>query len=309
MSIRLSDAATFLVSGDAGIRRVFNGMHITFYTGAQPTSANDGIGSSQPIISFTESDQVFTPQKNAMWKITFSSVTGTVAVQSIKMGDLEILCNEVSATSAESLASLLSAEINLCVSNCGYSATSSGGDVFIYAPISVGSRLNGLRAVVTFTGSMTVVHGDSGHLGLPTSLGVDPVGGLSFARPVDGNNLSPAENCYYLEKTIGENWLGKNGFGPATAAQTALFSGITNGQTYSAGWGRICLSDGDTGFDFTSGDNGYVRLDFSVGTSGADCIMLPSTSFLINTTVGSEIESTISKFILKIPKNMRIGDY
>ena len=180
MAIRLSDAAAALTIGDTGLRGAINLCKIIFYTGAQPSSANDSIGSAQPIITF------------------FAA------------------------------------------------------------------------------------------------------GGLSFATPVDGSALSPSEDIYYISKDSGQTWNGNNGFNESSA----VHSGITNGQTYSAGWGRAIISTGDTGNDATSGTGGYVRVDFSVGSANSDCVMVPSPSFLVNTTSGQEIESIISSFMLKINKNM-----
>jgi hypothetical protein len=181
VAIRLSDAAAALVIGNTGLRGAITGAKINFYTGAQPTSANDSIGTAQPIITF-----------------------------------------------------------------------SSGGS------------------------------------------------GVTFAAPQDGSGLSPAEDVFYIEKTSSETWSGQNGFDSAGT----VFSGITNGDTYQAGWARIIVSVGDTGSDATSGTSGYVRVDFSIGIANADCDMLPNTSFLVNTASGSEITSVMSEFILKINKQM-----
>jgi len=53
VSIRLSDAAAALVIGDTGLRGAITGCKIHFYTGSQPASANDSIGTSQAVIAFT----------------------------------------------------------------------------------------------------------------------------------------------------------------------------------------------------------------------------------------------------------------
>jgi hypothetical protein len=181
VAIRLSDAAAALTIGDTGLKGAISGGRIHFYTGSQPASANDSIGTSQPII--------------------------------------------------------------------GINASGSG---------------------------------------------------IEFEAPADGAALTPAEAVYFIEKLQSQTWKGNNGFD----VDGNLFSGITDGSTYQAGWGRIIVSAGDTGNDATFGDSGYVRVDFSIGTSNADCIMLPNTSFLVNTTTGSEIETIVNQFILKIKKQM-----
>lgn len=181
MAIRFSDAATALIIGDTGLKGAITGSKIHFFSGSQPSSANDSSGTSQPIIAFTAS-------------------------------------------------------------------------------------------------------------GL----------GLEFENPADGSGLTPPEDVFYIEKSSLQTWNGNNGFDSAGA----VFSGITDGSTYTAGWGRIIASVGDSGSDATSGTGGYVRVDFSIGTSNADCIMLPTPSFLVNTASGQEYESILSSFILKIKKNM-----
>jgi len=181
VSIRLSDAAAALVIGDTGLRGAITGCKINLYTGTQPTSANDAVGTAQPIICF--------------------NVTGT---------------------------------------------------------------------------------------------------GLEFEEPKDGTLLTPAEDVYYIEKSLSQTWSGQNGLESAGTP----FAGITDGETYQAGWGRIIASAGDTGNDSTSGSSGYIRVDFSVGTANADCIMLPNTSFYVKTATGEEISSVIEHFILKIRKQI-----
>ncbi len=293
------------MAGDIGLRRAIYGSHITFFTGSQPASANSTIGSSQPIITFTKADGVYTPEVKASWQAEFSSVSGTATITSITVGGIELLSGEVSGDNITDIASSAAESINENVLNLNFTAFSSLGVLTVQAPKATGTKLNGLNLVVATSGTINTAYNDSpSNNGSPFVDGVDHENGLEFTYPQDGAGLSPAESVFYIEKPSGDVWSGLNGYGPATATKTALFAGITNGQTYTAGWGRICVDAGDTGFDATSGLDGYVRVDFSVGTSGADCIMLPSTSFLVNTALGNEIQSVINSFRLKLKKNM-----
>ena len=75
MAIRLSDAAAALMAGDVGLRRALAGAHMTFYTGTQPTSANNAIGTAQPIVAFTKDDSVQTEETLATWELVSSAIT------------------------------------------------------------------------------------------------------------------------------------------------------------------------------------------------------------------------------------------
>jgi len=309
MAIRFSDAATALMAGDVGLRRALSGAHLVFYTGTQPTSGNSSIGTSQPIIAFTVNDGVYVADTKAQWKVTFTDTTANDTITSIKIGgaagtnSFDILGGTVtaSATDDTTLAIQVAAAINANIANCDFTATSSSGVVTISAPKGSGTAFNSCLMVVAGSGVTSTYDPVGG--GVFTT-GVASSNGLTFGAPLDGASLSPAEDIFYIEKSSTETWKGKNGFGPATAAATAVFTGIVNGTTYTAGWARICASSGDDGSTATSGETGYIRVDFSVGTSGTDFVMSPTATFAVNTTSGAEIESVINSFRLKINKKM-----
>ena len=296
MSIRFSDAATALMAGDVGLRRALANSNITFYTGTQPTTANDSIGSSQPIISFTNADAVFTANVEQTWRVTFSAYTPTTNITAVKIDNLDILGGTVSfgADIATGCAAVAAA-INANIYNCDFTATATSTQVLIQAPRASGAFFNSGVLSVTKSGGTLTATVD----GVITT-GVTGANGLTFDAPVANVDTT----TYDLVKPVAQVWKGKNGFGPATAAATAVYTGIVTGNTYTAGWGRIICSSGDDGSTATSGATGYVRIDFSVGTSGTDFIMAPAATFTVNTTSGSEIESTINSFSLKLSKNI-----
>lgn len=298
MAIRLSDAAAILMLEDVGLRRAINGCNITLFTGSQPMSANDGAGSMQPIINFTKDDGVYTETKQATWSVSFSAVSGTVYIPSISVGGLILIEKTVSATSESILASTLAQEINEAATNLDFSAVATAGTLVITAPHGTGAAYNNAILEVSSSGSVTITFNDPSHNGGVFSAGVNHVNGLSFAYSEDDGD------SFSIKKDPSETWKGKNGYGPATSSIDSVYNGITNGNTYTAGWGRICVSEGDTGLDSTSGINGYIRIDFSVGSANADCIITPSPTFTVNTNSGQENESVFNQLKLNIAKKM-----
>lgn len=312
MAIRLSDAACALMAGDVGLRRSLAGAHITFYEGQQPDSANDNIGTSQSIISFTLNDSVWTGETRAQWKFTLTNTTLGDTCTSVKIGGaagtngFDILGGTVTATASDdtTMAAQITAAINANIANCDFTATASSGAVTITAPYGTGVALN--TAIVVAAGSgITFTYNDGGGTGAVFTTGVASANGFTFSAPADGSGLAPAEDVFYIQKSVGETWKGKNGFGPAGSVATAVFAGIISGNSYTANWGRLCATAGDDGSAATSGESGYVRVDFSVGTTSAyDVVMQPTNEFVVNTASGYEIESALTSFRLKIDKNM-----
>ncbi len=300
--IRFSDAAAALLAGDGGLRRALSGAHMVFYTGTQPASANATPGTSQPIISFTKDDGVFVAETRPQWEIVFSGITGTAGLSSLKIDNWEILGATVTADSLADVADDVATQINANLANVDFRASSDGVDtVTITGPKGVGAAMNSCVIAGTESGTITCTETGAGAVSVS---GVNSSNALAFDVPANGTGLTPAEEVFYIAKPSGATWKGKNGFGPATAAATAVFTGIVDGNTYTAGWGRICASAGDDGSTATSGEDGYVRVDFSIGTSGTDFIMSPAATFTVNTTSGDEIETLINTLRLKINKKM-----
>ena len=298
MAIRYSDAMIAMIIGDIGLRKSVYGSKILFFTGSQPANANSGSGSSQPIIEFTDNAGEYSSEVVPTWQFTITNLTGTASITSISLSGFEIMNGNAEATTNEDLASEVSSSINSCVSNMGFHSSVSGNVVSIYGSKSSGSRLNPFSVIVASSGTVTITYDDTAHTGAPLTDGVDAINGLSFDQEQDGEDLSPVYNGYYIKKASSQTWAGLNGY----KSDGTLFTGITNDNTYSAGWGRLCISENDTGFDATSGNDGYARIDFSVGATTADCIMSPQPSFYIETSSGSEIQSIINSFILKMSK-------
>lgn len=300
MAIRLSDAACALMAGDVGLRRALANAHMVFYTGSQPSSANSAKGTAQPIVAFTKDDSVLTEETLATWVITFSAITGTAGLSSLTLDNMEILGTTVTNTALGTVADDVATQINTFVGNAGITAVSdSVSAVTVTAPKGSGASWNSMVLLGTESGTITATETGAGAV---VVTGVAAVNGLTFDVAADGADLVPAESNFYIAKPSGETWKGKNGFGPADAAATAVFTGITDGNSYTAGWGRICASPGDDGEGATSGADGYIRVDFNIGTSTEDFVISPSASLTVNTASGSEIESILNTFKLKVAK-------
>jgi hypothetical protein len=328
MAIRYSDAATALQAGDSGLRRALSNASITFFTGTQPTSANDSYGSSQPIISFTLADGVLTQEVIALALLDFTGATGSETLTSITVSGIEVFgttltfgttVNGVALSTATLFAEAVAWQINDFNAALDINAVPSGATVTLHAPKNTGIALN--NAAIYATGTVvwngaaahmssgavaateTPNHWDSGNGRFGSGAGGNTAGvaaanGLTFNAPT--NNTTAL--TYDLEKPSSQTWTGNNGYGPATASAATVFSGIVNGTTYTAGWGRILCSAGDDGSAATSGATGYIRCDFTVGTSGTDFIMSPAATFLVNTT--TPIPTTINTFTLRVSKNL-----
>jgi hypothetical protein len=318
MAIRFSDAATALMAGDAGLRRALSNAKIVFYTGSQPTSANDSYGSAQPIIAFSVSDGAVTDDVQALAVFDFTGVATGETVTSITVGGFEILGATVTSV-ANSIGSLLAAQINKYLGPIDFTASASGETVTVYSPKNSGTAFNNASIVAggtaVWTGAASHMksgavassanpntwsagNGRFGSGGGGNTAGVAGANGLTFDWPVNNTTTS----TYDLSKPSTETWSGSNGYDASTATPGTIYSGITTGTTYTAGWGRILCSATDTGSAATSGATGFIRVDFSVGTSGTDFIMAPAATFTVNTT--TPITTTINSFTLQIAKNL-----
>jgi len=300
VAIRYSDASLAKITGNSGLRQLVEGSKILMFTGAQPANPNQSAGTAQPIVAFTDDNGVYSAEVSAKWQFTLSGVSGTAGITSMAIGGVEILGTTATNTTATSIVEDTATAVNANVSNQGYNASFSGDSLVITAAKGSGGTLNALSLVIATTGTVTTTYDDTAHTGAPSVIGVMSSNGLSFNVGADGSSLSPSFDGFFLQKKTGQTWKGRNGYD----SSNTLFSGITTGTSYSAGWGRICMSVNDTGLDATTGIDGYARIDFSVGSANADCIMLPAPSFFVETATGQEIESLINSFILKINRRM-----
>lgn len=289
--LRMSDALTALMAGDVGLRRALSNCYVNFYTGSQPTDANQApIG--QKIIAFrkgTLGTEVVTMPVRPEWKLTLSGTTSG-SLDTVKVAGFDVLGGAVTyATSFTNTAALAAAQINSNIANIDFTARSSGADLYIKGPYGVGTGMNALALTATATTLTATVAGDGTPTGSGGTAGVAAANTSNFLPPVDGASLSPVLYAMQLQKEASA-WSGKAGFDHSNSA----IAGFTSG-TLTAGWCRIIASAGDDN-TLSTGVDGFLRLDMSVGTSATDVIMSPSAGFAFGAV------TTVSIFNLNLPK-------
>lgn len=291
MAFRLSDGLVFKMQ-KYGEWRALSGGYINYFSGTQPASANYAV-SGQKIICFKggTSSQAHVFETRPRWKFTLSSgSSGTV--DTVKIDGRDLLGAAVTyASSLTNTASLVAAQINGYLGNRFYSATSSGADVYVVGPYGTGTAMNSAVLTATTTTLSITVAGDGTPSGSGGTAGVASAYGCNFLPPADGSTLTTPYTADSTVVFLGKDattWTGIAGYDNTNTAITGFSAG-----TLTAGWGRLVLSYGDDD-TLSTGETGYARLDFSIGTSDAyDVVMSPSASFAWG------VAQTISTFIYK----------
>lgn len=292
MTIRKSDALTFLEMGDVGLRRALANCWIDFFEGTQPATANAASTGYQKIITFKTgtSSNAYVGETRPKWKVTLSGTTSG-SLDTVKIAGFDVLGGAVSyATSFTATAAAAAAQINSKVTNIDFIATSDGADLYIYGPIGVGTGMNALVCATTATTLTATVAGAGTPAASGGTDGIASAYGCNWLAPYDGTLLTVPDSTVLVLSKDTTTWQGSGGFDKGNSA----ISGFTSG-TKTAGWGRICASPSDDG-SATSGETGFVRLDFSIGASGADVNISPSPAYTYNVT------QYITGFRLKLPK-------
>lgn len=231
MAIRFSDALNSRLAGKEGLRKLLSNSQIIFFTGSQPTSANDSKGTSQEIIAFTSGDLQLTEEVLGTAEFDLTGITTAETITSITVSGVEILGATITYdTSATATAALVAAQINSYLGAIDFKATSSAETVTIAAPNGSGIDLNDATIVAAGTGVWNAAssHFQSNGVAATTTpntwstgdgrfatgnggstAGVAAANGLTFDVQSDGAGLSPAEEVFYIGKPTGETWKGK----------------------------------------------------------------------------------------------------
>lgn len=292
MAIRKSDALTFLEAGDVGLRRALSNCWIDFFEGTQPTTANGASTGYQKIITFKTgtSSNAYVGETLPVWEVTLSGTTSG-SLDTLKVAGFDVLGGAVTyATSFTATAAAAAAQINANADNIGFSATSDGAVISVIGPPGVGTLMNPLALAATATTLTATVAGAGTPAASGGTDGIASAYGCNWLTPYDGSLLAVPDSTVVVVSKDTTTWQGLGGFDKANAA----ISGFTSGSK-TAGWGRICASPADNG-TATSGETGFIRLDFSIGASGADVNISPSPSYTYNVT------QYITGFLLKLPK-------
>ena len=267
MTVTLSTGFATNMAGDVGGRLMLSNCVLAYFTGAQPLTADaPPTTGSQRIIEFTKSGGVYTAETKAAWKIVLSGTSGTL--DSLKIGGAAgwgILGAVITyTTDLTTTAALAATQINSYIGNVGFTATSSGANLYVYAPRGSGALLNGLALTAGATTLVATVGGDGTPSGSSGTVGVTAVNGCNFLAPVAG--------LISKESTV---WQGVGGYNRAGSA----ISGFTSGNL-TAGWCRIYCDP----LDDDSQSTAFARIDMSINTANADIIANPTAIIPWNST-------------------------
>jgi len=242
-----------LCKGSGYWKNIANG-EMRLLTGTEPATA-DAAETGTLLAVLTLSGSAWTPETLAIYKGTITGTSGTVT--SVKVGGLEILGATITfSVDVTTTAALVAAKINDHSSTTQFTATSSAGIVYITCPPTTGTSHNaGILLVTTvsggdlaFTVTGTGTPADSGG-----TAGIAAVNGLNFQFPA-------VAGVFTKETTVWQD-------SSANAAGTV-------------GYARLVLDGTD---DFTLSTS-YRRIQFTVGTSGADI-----TSQILTTTLAAPV--------------------
>jgi hypothetical protein len=256
MSLRLSSGLRNHIAQRGSVKRAFQNGALLFYSGSQPATA-DAAATGTLLCTYTDASGARTKEVRATGTVTLTG-GASGSIDTVTVNSVNIIPNGAVPynTSLNQTAADLATAINESMGMHDYSAEASGAIVTIKAPLGFGANAN--TWVVTAT--LTTITASYANM----ASGVNPVNGLKFGVATAGE----------LVKLASQVWSG-----------VAAASGI-------AGWFRfVGAVDDPLTLDSSAA---YLRLDGSVGTSGAD-LNGASTSIVAGAT------QTIGDFDITVP--------
>lgn len=239
MALRFSTGLRNYLNEGGSVKQALNNGKIYYYTGTQPTSADDAAtGTLLAIISKSSGD--ITEEVQSVGSVALTG-GGSGSVNTLTVNSLSILPAAVAFnTSLTQTASDVADAINNNPQNLLFVASNNGtATVTITAKLGLGALANGWVVASTAT---TITKTDSNMAG-----GVTAVNGLTFGDASSGT----------LVKNPLETWTGL---------------GLAAG---TAGWFRFEGALADTEASDTAG--AFNRLDGNISTSGANLNMSSTT--------------------------------
>lgn len=226
----------------------------------EPTTA-DAAETGTLLGTLTLSGAAHTPETRAEWKCTLGGASGTL--DTLLVGLVNILPSAVTyITDLSTTAALVATTINNACRSTHFVARSSGADVYILAPIGSATVYNAVALTATST-TLTCTIASTGY---PASsggtAGVAAVNGLNFQFPAVAGVLTK---------------------------ETTLWEDTSADATGTSVYARLILDKDDDNLASTA----YRRVQFSIGTSGADI-----TSQILTTTLASPIILSTGTFTL-----------
>ena len=241
--MKCSDGLILAVANAGGWwDQIQNGV-LDWWSGSEPATANLA-ATGTLLATLTKSGSAWTAETRAQWKITLGGSSGSV--NTIKLGGVEVLGTAVNfTTDLTTTAALVATTINNHTYP-NYYATSIGAVVYIYAPVGSGIGRNAIVCATTVTTMTATVAGDGTPSGSGGTAGVAAANGLNWQYP----------------------GVIQTGVGTLFTKETTIWQMTSPTQTGTVGYMRLRLD----GADDQSANATYRRVQFSVGTSGADAI-------------------------------------
>lgn len=265
MTIRLSDGLRNALNEEGSLKRVLSNGWLSVYSGTQPASANDAF-SGTLLCTYTLASGAHTKEVLPTGSLTIAGASGSIDTIKFAVGGgtaFDILGGAVAFTGDINItATAVAAAINNNPANIFVTASTTGasGVITFTGKRGVGATMNGW--VPSGTGT-TLTVGTPVNLGSGVT-GVTAVNGLRFGDSATGA----------LVKHPDQTWSG-------VAAATG-----------TAGWFRFSAAVADAhGADAAEL---YLRMDGSIGTSGADLN-------LSSTTITAAATETILTWTLTEP--------
>lgn len=233
------------------------------YSGTMPATADTAITSGTLLGTVTLSGGAWTAETRAEWKITIAGSSGSV--DTITIGGMNILPSAVSfTTDLATTATAIATSINNARSMPDFEARTDDDDIYIKAPISSGTAYNDVVCATTATTMTATVASTGKPAASGGTAGVAAANGLNWSYPPVSGVLSK---------------------------ETTTWQDTSADATGTIGYFRLVLDSGDDG---TSASTTYRRVDFSVGSSGADI-----NGTVLTTTINTPL--IINTFAFTIP--------
>jgi hypothetical protein len=249
-----SDGLIKAVGNNSSWYDQIQGGVLDWFSGVAPLTANAAATTANLLATLTKSGSAITFETRAQWKITLGGSSGSV--NTIKIGLVEVMGTAVTFTTDLTTTAALVADMINSHAAPNYYATSSGVYVYIWAPISFGTAMNAAVCTTTVTTMTATVAGDGTPSGSGGTAGIASANGLSWQYP--GVVTTGVGTLFTKETTIWQ-----------------MTSPIVNG---TVGYMRLRLDSADD----NSISSIFRRIQFSVGTSGADAI---SSSLIVTAGV------------------------
>jgi hypothetical protein len=255
MTMQLSAKLANLIASGSDVRSAIGDFKRYLYSGTIPATADSAINGTLLAV-LTKDGNTAAFEVLPRWKVTIAgSMGGTVTV---KLGGAPIHAAVTSVTDATTTAALLATAINgtLVKPFSGFTATSTGADLFVIGPKGSGASLNALTCTSAVTSSVTATVASSG---LPDG--------------ANGTTLGVASSncCGFDQRAVA---------GVLTSSET--WKDNSADTTGSAAWYRDVYDAADTGTATTA----YLRRQGSVTSiGGGGDFELASTSITATTPI------------------------